>query len=227
MDDATLIDELLGVQADPQRAARGRDHPVPIEADGRRHKRKVKRRLFHDRQRTNNAIATLTELPALGESHHYLMGGQYDAFDLIPAMLHRATPATIEALHIATLGFNASNAERLIQLMDAGQVKRTTLLCSVYYQADHKEADTCYRLAVELPERGGWFCPCRCHAKVIAARFTDGRAFVVESSANLRSCRSIEQFVLSQDPDLFQFHADWQEEAYHAEQERLARQQQG
>jgi len=38
---------------------------------------------------------------------------------------------------------------------------------------------------------------------------TDGRCVVVESSANLRSCRNIEQFTMSHDRALLQFRRSW------------------
>ena len=37
------------------------------------------------------------------------------------------------------------------------------------------------------------------HAKVVLIETTDGRDFVVESSANLRSCSSIEQITVTHD----------------------------
>jgi hypothetical protein len=45
---------------------------------------------------------------------------------------------------------------------------------------------------------------------------TDGRALVVESSANLRSCASIEQITLTADVDLLAFHRAWIDELMRA-----------
>lgn len=141
------------------------------------------------------------------------MAGSYDSFDLIDAMLAHAAPATIESLHLATLGFNHANATRLIAMLEAGIVGRCEMLVSTYYEADHKERETCYRLAHELPARGGWYCAMRTHAKIIAAGLTNGRCFTIESSANLRTCRNLEQFTITQDADLFAFHVGWMQEA--------------
>jgi|GEM_PF-5169257 len=78
-------------------------------------------------------------------------------------------------------------------------------------------------LARELPARGGWYCATRSHAKVIAARFTDGRCFVIESSANLRTCRNLEQFAITQDRGLFDFHRQWMESVHEREARRTSR----
>jgi hypothetical protein len=142
------------------------------------------------------------------------MTGNFDGFDLLPAMLDHARPAFIEDLHLATLGFNHANAARLLELMDAGAVRRCMMIVSLYYEADPKEADTCYQLAQELPARGDWYCATRSHAKIIAARFTDGRCFVIESSANLRTCHNLEQFTITQDRGLFTFHREWMESVH-------------
>lgn len=208
-----LIDDILGVQASPQREARNRNLPVPLEEE-RRHARKPLRRVFHNAMRTTAAVEALRGLPEAGETWHTIMSGSYDSFDLVDAMLQHAAPALIDDLHLATLGFNAANARRLIALLDAGRVKRCTMIVSCYYEADPKEAEVCYLLSKELPRRGGWYAATRSHAKIIAAAFDDGRRFVVESSANLRTCRNLEQFTITHDGPLFDFHRSWMEEVY-------------
>ena len=50
------------------------------------------------------------------------------------------------------------------------------------------------------------------HAKILLIELTDGRSYVVESSANLRSCSSIEQIVMTHDRPLFDFHHQWLDE---------------
>lgn len=216
------IDAILGVRASPQREARNRAPDIPLQGHPR-HVRRPARRLFVNALRARNAAEALAGLPADGETWHYLMTGDYDSFDLVPAMLDHARPALIEDLHLATLGFNHVNARRLLELMDAGAVRRCTMIVSLFYEADPKEADTCYTLARELPARGGWYCATRSHAKIIAARFTDGRCFVIESSANLRTCRNLEQFAITQDRGLFDFHRQWMETVHAHETRRTSR----
>jgi len=54
------------------------------------------------------------------------------------------------------------------------------------------------------------------HAKLLLMQLVDGRAYVVESSANLRSCSSIEQIVMIHDNALFDFHRQWVNEIMEA-----------
>ncbi len=48
----------------------------------------------------------------------------------------------------------------------------------------------------------------RNHTKLILARVA-GKSYVVESSANLRSCSNLEQFVITQSARLLKFHEGW------------------
>lgn len=52
----------------------------------------------------------------------------------------------------------------------------------------------------------------RSHAKVLLFAMSDGAHYVIESSANLRSCRNVEQFALTRDAGLLQFHRAWMRE---------------
>jgi hypothetical protein len=70
-------------------------------------------------------------------------------------------------------------------------------------------ADIATPLAEALHRRGHSIAAIRCHAKILLMELTDGRHIVVESSANLRSCRNIEQFTMTDDHDLLLFHRGW------------------
>lgn len=207
------IDELLGIEESPQQEARNRALPIPLDEAPAVLRRRPTRRVFHDPDRTEKAKTALPGLPAAGETWHCLMTGAYDGFDLVDAMLAHAWPAKIRELRLATLGFNSANARRLLAMLDAGTVHRATMLVSLYYEADPKEKDICYLLSQELPARGGWYVATRSHAKVIAAEFVDGRHFIIESSANLRSCKALEQFTITHDAALYRWHAEWMEQA--------------
>jgi hypothetical protein len=210
MDD---LDEILGVSRSPERESRAKARPIPMDGTPIMRRTAAARKTI-DLTRADVAAHALGGLPADNESWHGLMSGAWDGYDLVDAILIHASPARIGDLWLATLGFNAANAQRLLSAMDAGVIGPTRLLVSHFYESDYNEADVCNRLRAELPARGGWYCATRTHAKIIAARLTDGRAFVVESSANLRTCRAIEQFTLTQSADLLRFHTRWMEDAH-------------
>ncbi len=128
----------------------------------------------------------------------------------MPAILRLAAPASILRLDIATLGFSRPNTNELFELLDAGQIRECTFVCSVYFRSVDTELFT--YLDDGLKARGHRCEICRSHAKLLLFELSDGRNFVWESSANLRSCRNAETFVLSQSAELLSFHRDWLQE---------------
>ena len=206
------IDDILGVDQSPQKEARNARPEIPLQ-EGRLHKRKPMRK-FIEAMKAKNAAQALQELPEAGETWHYIMNGNFDSFDLIDCILYLAKPEKIKNLYLATLGFNATNTNRLMVMLEENTVGKCQMIVSCYYESDKNEADVCYKLRTTLPKKGGWYIAARSHCKIIQAELEGGRHIVIESSANLRSCRNLEQFTISNDKELFNFHAKWMETVY-------------
>jgi hypothetical protein len=178
-------------------------------------RRPTKRRMLH-LLHVSNAAKHLGGLPAIGETWHAIMKGNFNGWDLVPAILGLAEPATIAWLGVATLGFNKSNAQELVELLDAGQVGSVEFIASTYFKGT--SADEFGFLHEQLTTRGQKCAAVRSHAKVLLFEMTDGTNYVIESSANLRSCRMAEQFTLTHDAELLAFHRRWMRTLlYHAE----------
>jgi hypothetical protein len=170
-------------------------------------RRRVAKRTLKHLHEVENAVQEIDALPARDESIHCIMRGNYHGWDIVPAVLHLAKPATIAQLYVATLGFNVRNAGELLRLFDERLIGRVVFLCSHYFQKASPEEFALLRTG--LAARGQTIVAARTHAKVLAMALTDGRQLVVESSANLRSCNNLEQLCLTESPDLFDFHAAW------------------
>lgn len=190
--------------ADESQAARNVaiDLPDDLKLVRRSHKQHMLH-LMH----VANAARHLERLPADGESFHCVMKGNYHAWDLVPAALQLAEGATIAHLSVATLGFNKSNAAELIELFDAGKIAAVDFICSCYFKSTC--AGEFQFLHAGLIARGQRIAAVRSHAKILGFEFSDGRAMVIESSANLRSCHNVEQFSLTHDRELLEFHRSW------------------
>jgi hypothetical protein len=173
------------------------------------HLRTPSRRLFRDYRSNPDAFKHLDTLPAEGESLHGVISGRYALWELVPAIIER-TGDTIDELHLVTLSYGKQNAAELIGLLDGGQVKRCSLLVSYFFKAQNRHLyDT---LVPHLLDRGHRVLAMRTHAKVTLARMASGVCYAIESSANLRSCKNVEQFVMTRDADLYRFHRQWVEE---------------
>jgi len=166
-----------------------------------------KRRRHYDLSRVPNAVKLIKPLPAQGQTIHALMGGDFHAWDLIPA-IHGLLGCSIAELYITTLGFNHANNGHLCQMLDSGEVKQAFVLCSEYFRdADRDVFNDAER---RLVERGARIKAVRNHSKIIAILPVGSiHCYTVESSANLRSCNNIEQFTLTNDRELFAFHRKW------------------
>lgn len=159
------------------------------------------------------AAETLRAIPTANQATHLVINGRFALWDFVPALLLLAGESvTIESLHLATLGFSRKNVLELTTLLDARKISRVSLLCSHYFKGT---SGGIYEYAqAELAARRQRFASVRTHAKLVLARFSDGRTLTFESSANLRSCRNIEQLVVCGHPDLYRFHTQWIDELF-------------
>jgi len=176
-------------------------------AEDRRHVRRTDKAVMLDARRLANALEHIGRLPEPGEAFHLVTEKRYSMMHIIPATLHLAEPATIAYLAIVTLSFSQANMIDLLAMLDAGQISKVDFLYSVYFKSNERES--CERLAHELTTRGHRVVAMLTHAKILLIETTDGASYVVESSANLRSCSSIEQIVITHDRELFDFHRQW------------------
>ena len=176
-------------------------------AEDRRHVRRTDRAVMLDARRLQNAIEHIGRLPEPGEAFHLITEKKYSMMHVIPATLHLAEPAMIAYLAVVTLSFSQANMVDLLAMLDAGQIGKVDFLFSVYFRSNEKE--NCQRLTHDLTSRGHRVYAGLIHAKILLIELTDGRSYVVESSANLRSCSSIEQITVTHDADLLAFHRSW------------------
>lgn len=180
------------------------------EAPPPRFEAKAKRREMLNLLRVSNAADHLDHLPGPGCAIHAIMKGNYSYADMIPAVLKLSAPARLDYLAATTLGFSQKAALQLIDLIDSGNVKTLDFVCADFFEK--ADPAICKFAREELARRGSRFASARCHAKIILMGLDNGARYVSESSANIRACRSIEQFALTNDSDLYEFHREWIDE---------------
>ncbi|NLY00370.1 MAG: hypothetical protein GXY83_30105, partial [Rhodopirellula sp.] len=88
-----------------------------------------------DATRISRAKDCLTRLPDEGESIHIILRGTFRNSDFVDAILQLAAPAVAEELYLATLGLDRKTADGLLRLLDAGTVRRCSLLACVYFES--------------------------------------------------------------------------------------------
>ena len=164
--------------------------------------------MVRDARRLDRAVEALDHLPEAGEYWHCVVGGEFRGFDLLPAMLKLAKSERFDGLTLTTLGFSRDNLEDLGGMVEAKRIDPATLriLASDFFRRSDRDV---WAHGAEQAKRLGYgFRSTRNHTKLILAAIV-GKSFVVESSANLRSCANLEQFCITQSKALFDFHVEW------------------
>jgi hypothetical protein len=160
-----------------------------------------------DATRVKRAREVLDRLPEPNESIHVILSGNFRNSDFIDAILQMTAPVVAEELWLATLGLDRHTANLLLRLIDGGQIGRCHLVACVYFES-HDRALWGW-IVSELEKRGSRAMAARNHCKLQLYGLSDGKRYVMETSANLRSCHMSEQACLMQDAGLYDFHRGW------------------
>jgi hypothetical protein len=154
-----------------------------------------------------------TFLPEAGESLHLVSNGKFDYWMFVPATLALlGRPA--EQLYASTWTMSRSNVLDLFRLLDAGQLQTAAVLTGTYFK--RRETAVANTLISGLAERGLRYRAFANHAKVLLLAAPPAY-LSIEGSANLTSNPRLEQTVVTNDRDLYQFHRAWFEEMLGAE----------
>jgi hypothetical protein len=174
--------------------------------------------IARDARRLERAVEAVDRLPEPGEYLHFVVGGEFRGFDLLPAMLRLAKSERFDALTLTTLGFSRENLEDVGKMVVAGTIPPGDLriLASDFFRRADREI---WQFGSDLARSLGFgFRSSRNHTKLTLACIA-GKAYVVESSANLRSCANLEQFTMTQSRELYDFHAGWIEQIWQTSEE--------
>jgi hypothetical protein len=199
----------------PARAGGENDAPLTYSATARLSFRETAERDAREKA----AALQLGPLPGPGEEVIAILNGRWHGYDLIPAVLNLAAPATIAELWIATLGFNKLQAAGpMADLLDRGQIARLSVVASLYFkracQEDYNELDRV------LTSRGHRLIANRNHVKAMVFRMTDGREYAMHGSLNLRRCHAYEQMAITTNPAAIRLFRDYVEWAFSQPQEK-------
>jgi hypothetical protein len=172
--------------------------PVPITGKA----------IAHRTASLHQAAEVLAVIPGPGETLHALMTGRYDLMHLIAALIGQLGGCA--EIRIATLSFNAKNLAEMVNLLDSEAVGKLTLLCSAFFRDhNHELWEECLS---EFRDRGQRAAAARSHCKVVTLACADGRKYSLEGSANLRTNSNREQFALTHDATIHDWHAAWIDE---------------
>jgi hypothetical protein len=170
--------------------------------------RKLKREMF-DKQRLKTLGDIFPTLPAPGEAHHIITNGKFDFYDALPRVLElgQMHNATVTA---ATWCCNHRCALDLIDRIESGQIGSMKLIVGLYLK--RREQAVFSTLANGLTKHGQKLLATECHAKIFTIQHAQNH-ITIEGSANWTSNPRIEQFTITNDRGLHDFHRKWIDDA--------------
>jgi hypothetical protein len=153
----------------------------------------------------------VTDPPAKGESIHILSGSKFDYWTWVPHMLGWLG-GRADALYCSTWTLSRPNAVELLQLWDKGCFDDVAFLTGLYFK---RRETAVYSFLLEgIQSRRGRYRALLNHAKVLLLHSAKRRMWLtVEGSANLTANPRLEQYVVTNCHELWQFHRAWMEEA--------------
>jgi len=150
-------------------------------------------------------------LPETGYSLHVISSGNFDFWTYVPHIINLA--GGINDFYVSTSTMNRTVAEEMLELIDSKQVKKMSLMTGLYFK--RRETAVYAMILQGLLKRGMRYIAFMNHTKImLLEKYPD--YFVIEGSANLTANPRAEQFILTNDKALYEFHKSWMEEMYNA-----------
>ena len=149
----------------------------------------------------------LDVLPEEGESFHLISNGKYDYYTFIPTILNHV--GHIDEFWGSTWTMNRANLEDLFNLFDAGKIDTMNIITGLYFK--RRETSVYATLVDGMSRRKQKVKSCENHAKILLIQSGE-KYYVVEGSANWTANPRVEQNMITQSKELYNFHKGWMQE---------------
>ena len=154
----------------------------------------------------------LPAIPAAGESWHVVSDGTFDFWKFVPHLVGLIDSA--DEFYGSTWTIARPNVIELLELFDSGRVRKISMLTGLYFK--RRETAVYATLLSGLLQRGQRYRAFKNHAKIILLAGS-GQSLVVEGSAKFTANPRLEQFVITNDRPLYDFHRSWMEGMFDGE----------
>jgi len=145
-----------------------------------------------------------------GERYDVIVSGNFVFGDFIYAwMTNQGIRA--KTMTISTLSMGTRNVDVLAQLMKTGYIDELNLVVSAYFFSNYRRDVVPYIYEKLDDQKRGNFQMgvAGIHTKTMTLETKDGLKIVMQGSANLRSSANIEQFILEDNPEVYDFYKDY------------------
>jgi len=147
---------------------------------------------------------------APGEQFHAIVKGNFIFGDFIEALIYEKN-VTVKNMYISTLSMSQNNIDSLAGLLDDGRIEKLTLVLSNYFYSHEKHMLLPYLLKNIDREGITDILILRNHTKMVLMEISNMK-IVLTGSSNLRSSECIEQFILQENAEAYEFYKNWFED---------------
>jgi hypothetical protein len=155
--------------------------------------------------------AAMPSPPEPGYTYHLISNGKYDFWTWIPTAI--AWYGGCQELYGSTWTLNRQAAVELFELCDAGKIKKVSILTGLYFK--RRETAVYATLLQGLQTRGFRYVSLENHAKITLIHSQD-HYLSIEGSANWTANPRVEQYVITDDKAVYDFHVQWMENIFSA-----------
>jgi hypothetical protein len=180
---------------------------MPAAGKHARHEARLAMRMILKKEKAEESLAD--GLPKPGESHHIISNALYDFWNVIAEGVRKL--GGVDEFYGSTWTMNRQNVLDLMELIDAGKIKRCRMLTGTYFK--RRESAVYAQLITGLAQRGQKYVAFNNHTKIALMHAQSGRDWIVfEGSANWTANPRLENFVITNDRGLFKFHQAWMDD---------------
>jgi len=146
---------------------------------------------------------------AAGFRAYAIVEGNFYFGDFIEALVYENCLLAKE-MTISTLSLNQNNVDSLEMLLKHGYIDKLNLIVSNYYFSHERHALIPY-IYRKLDYKDKFqLSVSRTHCKLCCMELDNGQKWVMHGSANLRSSGNVEQLMIEENPSLYDFNMEFQ-----------------
>lgn len=141
--------------------------------------------------------------------HFVFVNGKFYFGDFIEALIVGKN-YHVKTLTISTLSMNENNIDSLANIMNGNYCDKLNLIVSHYFYS-HERGNLIPYLYKELDKENRFqLVVCRSHCKIALIELYSGEKIVIHGSANLRSSGNVEQMMIEENKELYDFSYEYQ-----------------
>ncbi len=148
-------------------------------------------------------------IPEAGCRYYVILDGKFIAGDFIEAFIVEHN-LHCKSMTISTLSMSENNVDSLANILNGGFVDELNLIVSDFFFS-HERRNLIPYIYENLDKNDSFqLAVAGTHCKTCQFETHDGRFFVIHGSANLRSSSNIEQIMIEENKELYDFNLEYQ-----------------